>query len=163
MHLETSGQFTNESHNYPFKTMERFRDKANLPISLEDLEKLCEGDKLLESLFNSMLVYCRRYAEDVGEMDKLAMAPRLSRDENWKSEMEARDKARTVLHNATIDSINILSRNLKERGKSNTWLIPIATVTDPDERRATYAKFAIALAFSYYLSLRKKVTHGQDN
>lgn len=63
-----------------------------------------------------------------------------------------------IMQPATIDSINILSRNLAEKGKDNGWMRRIV----PGGRIA-YAKFAISLAADYYLSqLREEDTHEEN-
>lgn len=149
MSFEKPQNFGNEYHDYPVDRLTNLRDRANLPISPEDLEKLCLGNETLELLYNQMISYCVRYAEDVLRMERLYTAP--LQDEIWRSEMEELDRSRHDLHEATVDSINILSRNLKKFGKSNEWLRPLIA-----GGRSVYGKFAIGIAFSYYLLLRRK-------
>lgn len=76
-------------------------EKADMPITREELENLCQEDELLESLYHHMLRYCWRYMHDVFQM--MEFEETNSRDEDWRVEYERLDAARTDLHNATCN------------------------------------------------------------
>jgi hypothetical protein len=139
-----------EEEHIPEEEMEVFIGKSDLSISPEELESLCTGNEKLESLYEQMAQKCFEYTADVFKLKKIAEENINSRDEQWRSDMEKADTERHILHETTMDSINILSRNLKQEGKSNEWIRKIST------GRSAYTRFAIAFAFSYYLSLRRK-------
>ena len=130
--------------------LEQFVRLSQLSISPQNLENLCKGNVELEQMFQEMLIKCLRYTEDVFVLEQTNAEPAGSRDENWRTQREKADLDRHNLHEATMDSINILSRNLAKNGKSNEWLRPVAV-----NGRSGYSRFAIGFAFSYYLSLRE--------
>ncbi|MCC7160136.1 DUF3232 domain-containing protein [Candidatus Nomurabacteria bacterium] len=144
-------EYSHYSHDKIESNAARFRSRMS--ISLKKLEEMSTGNEFLKKTFYDMVLYCLRYTEDVFIMDRLNEIPVSSRDENWRNEYETTDARRRTLHDATIDSINIFSRTLREYGKSNEWLREVAK-----NGRPGYAGFAIALALEYYLSLE-----GNDN
>jgi hypothetical protein len=146
-----------EFHHHPVEKPRNFleKTKSTMPISREDLEALCEGDPMLESLHKEMVLCCVRYARDAFLLDRLQITPASERDSAWREEYERTDKIRKQLHDTVVDNINILGRNLKEHGKTNEWLRPLAQVGRP-----AYGLFAIDLALDYYLSLEaQEATH----
>ncbi len=106
-------------------------------VSLGELREACSGDETLSELLDEMLGYCLRYAETVCQFEQVVMAG------GDRAEIDA---IRGTVHDATMDAINILSRNLQKRGKDNQWIAKI--VND----RAKYGKMAILLAFEKILS-----------
>jgi len=154
MNFRKTEQLGDEHRKHPDAELEDFIERAHTPISLEELDKLCEGNEFLESLYETMMDYCTRYTEDVFKMKAFSKIPVSERDENWQSEDKKNDRLRHTLHQATMDSINILARNLKEQGRSNEWLRPLDA-----GGRSAYGRFAISLTFSYYLFLRRKEEH----
>ncbi|MFA5778297.1 MAG: hypothetical protein WC870_02315 [Candidatus Paceibacterota bacterium] len=149
MNLEHIRHFS-EEYDIPNEEMEGFVSKADLPILPEDLENLCAGNEELQSLYEGMVQKCFEYTADVFKLKKIAEENVSLRDEEWRINLQKADQDRRILHEATMDSINILGRNLKKEGKSNEWLRTIAG------ERSRYTRFAIAFAFSYYLFLRRK-------
>lgn len=139
-----------EEEHIPDEEMEGFVGKADLSISPEELESLCAGNEKLKSLYEQMVQKCFEYTADVFKLKKIVQKDVNSRDEEWRADVEKSDMERHILHETTMDSINILSRNLKEEGRSNEWIRNIAN------GRSAYTRFAIAFAFSYYLSLRRR-------
>ena len=107
-------------------------------ISLEELKKICEGNEKLELLLMDMLDYCLRYTETVIQMNKELL------EKNYKvdQDIEEVDRKRSLIHNSTIDSINIFSRALHEEGKDNSWVGNFSGI------RAAYGKFAILITLS---------------
>ncbi len=106
------------------KQQERTDSIKSKFISPENLRELCSGDEVLESLLEDVFSYSQRYVQDVWEMDALnarLKTGEISR-EVWKEEMDKEDLARTQLHNALIDSIGILSRNMGKRDIDNSWV-----------------------------------------
>ncbi len=109
-------------------------------LSLPDLEAECASDENLRMLFESMEQYCLRYTETVCRFEELAAK---ASEEGLPFSGEERDeieKLRTGVHDATIDSINALARQLKERGKDSSWVGKLLN-------RTVYMKFAIQTAF----------------
>lgn len=104
----------------------------------EYLYELCEGDESLENLFEEMIEYFYRYTRDVCEQESLI---KKNIPENIE-EIRSRDKDRTILHNAMIDSVKIFSRNLGVKGKDNSWIDGI-----DKGGRAGYAKLALLTTF----------------
>lgn len=103
--------------------------------SFDWLKRECEGDPDLKELFEDMIRYCARYTKDVCDME--VNKPELIA----KGELATADDARTRLHNTTVDSINILARQMSLRGKNSKW---VEDLTD----RTKYGKFAIVLTLT---------------
>ena len=109
-------------------------------ISLERLEEDCDSEEL-KSLLDDLKVQSIRYAETVAEFIKT--------DIGTEDRVEA-DANRTRIHNATMDAINILARNLKKAGKDNSWIEKLP-------HRANKGLFALQIAFTV---LRREVEKG---
>jgi len=104
-------------------------------VSFDWLKRECEGDPDLKEVFDDTMKYCARYTKDVCDME--VNKPELIA----KGELATADDARTRLHNATIDSINILARQMNFKGKDSRW---VKDLTD----RTKYGKFAIVLTLT---------------
>jgi hypothetical protein len=108
-------------------------------ITLHELECLCQGNETLEFCLEDMVNYSMRYAETVCRFEQIIARGQKSNVDGTRKEIE---HTRSTIHDSTIDAINIFSRELKNSGKDNRWLLPIMLGS-----RAGYGKFAILLAF----------------
>ncbi len=109
-------------------------------ISLERLEEYCDTEdlrKLPEDLKEQSI----RYAETVANFMKT--------DVGTEDRAEA-DASRTRIHDATMDAINILARNLNKAGKDGTWVNELP-------HRSDKGLFALQIAFKV---LRREVEKG---
>ena len=132
------------SQDYPsvFGKKDRVEyEKKYAPVTERDLRSACEGNEELLRLLDSMMEHCCRYAQDVWEMQEMIVRGEISSEA-----YQEKDAARTVLHNATMDSINIFSRNLVKNGGDNSWMHDVVP-----NGRAGYARLAILLAVWHYL------------
>lgn len=111
-------------------------------FSIEDIKKNCEADEDLMYLYADMLDYCGRYLEDVCKLAKLDVQIKEDSSRELAEERADADEARRLLHDSTMDSIKILVRNMKERGKDVSW----AKNFNPKDR-SQYANFAIVACF----------------
>lgn len=107
----------------------------NSTINAENIKKECEGNDMLKKIFNDMKEYFYRYTETVFEYNEILTSG--LNDEELNKKFQEINKKRTIIHNATIDSVNILSRSLMKAGKDNQWIKEVG------KSRATYGKFAI--------------------
>lgn len=107
-------------------------------VSVEQLERLCGEDAHLVELLQSTLEQCARYTEDVARFLQIEADGQESKESGEYHEIDAK---RTLTHNATIDSINILARELSRCGRDGSWVKKLAG------NRAAYTKFAIMLTF----------------
>ena len=90
-------------------------EKIYLNISSES-----QKNPELQTLFNSVKDALIRYKRIVNEIRK-------SRDGSAIGDIEARDKNMHYAHNRLIDTLNILSRQFRERGLDNHWREEIGT------------------------------------
>lgn len=138
-------------HNFPdqFEQGQELLGSNNeFGPSIEFLENLCQDNETLKSLLDDMLDSCYRYTQDVFKMEQMvALGINDSADAEEFSQI---DKERTILHNTTIDNVNILSRALAKAGKDNSWVEPIYR-----GGRSAYSRFALATTFNQYLRLRQ--------
>jgi len=117
-------------------------------ISLEELEKGCEGDEDLEELLGEMLSRCLRYTESVARYKEVAMEIGEADTIDFQSVFRDVDELRSRTHDVTVDSINIISRELTRKGKNSAWINQLAG------NRAAYGRFAITLTFSRLIDKR---------
>ena len=139
-----------ESHLPPeaYENMSESFEEARPVISEKELETLCSGNEQLEKLLESMIEYSLRYAEDVWSMHIFVNEGGFDSEDGAEKFAEL-DAARTILHNALIDSIAILSRNLNKEGKDNSWVQTLADGTSLN--RASCGSFALLLVYNRYL------------
>jgi hypothetical protein len=130
MHIEFSSELAKEAV--------QMRGRKNPYITIEQLHDLSEGNEVLEFYTKDMVVHCIRYAETLCRFSQIVMNSS-SLVDGTREEIE---RVRSTSHDATISSINILSRLFKKYGKDSKWLQPIMA-----EKRASYGKFAILIAF----------------
>jgi hypothetical protein len=118
------------------------------PVSKEYLYELCSGDEGLTEHLEEMLEYFYRYTHDACEQQSLISK---GIEENLE-EIREKDIPRTRLHDAMIDSVKILARNLGQKGKDISWFASI------DKRaRAGYAQ--LALSTTLLDILKRETTH----
>lgn len=110
-------------------------------VSVEELERICEGNEDLQVLLQEMLDSCARYTETVCRFEEIALKDRSETIES--GDMEEIDTLRRRTHNAMIDSVNILARNLTKQGKGAPWARALSD-------RSKHAKFAITLTFARF-------------
>ena len=108
-------------------------------VSLEKLEELCKGDEILENLLADALDYSVRYTEDVARFKQVEAQGSKAKESGVYDEAS---KKRERTHNATIDALNILARNLTKRGRDGSWIDKLGGV------RAAYMKLALLLGFA---------------
>lgn len=107
-------------------------------VSAEELEHLCRNDEHLEELLQSTFTQCARYTEDVARFLQVEAEGHAAKESGEYHEIDAK---RTRTHNATIDSINILARELSRHGRDSSWVNKLA------QNRTAYTKFALTLTF----------------
>ena len=111
------------------------------PISLLELESLCEGNEILEDILKNVLKSCLDYTITVAEFKK-----KLSESKGKVTEdVQDIDTLRRSVHNRNIDDINILSRTLAKYQKDNSWM---STGGMDGQNRAAYGRFALTLTLS---------------
>lgn len=123
---------------FPEKAEEIKSFEITPPVSAEYLLGLCEGDPELRELFDEMIEYFYRYTRDVCEQEMLI---KKGMSENLE-EIKEMDIKRTKLHNAMIDSVKILAKNLLRKGKDSLWIVPI-----DKNGRVGYAQLALLTTF----------------
>ena len=119
-------------------------------ISPEALKALCEDDPTLLTCYESMNSYCNRYAHDVFNMmyEQKVIEEMREKGENTREayeEIVTIDRNRHNLHEAMMDSINLVSRELGKRGKDNEWMRDLVA-----GGRAAYATFAMLTFYKLY-------------
>ncbi len=124
-------------------------------IELSELERQCEGDPNLENLLREMIDYCERYTETVA---RFMEAGNKEGTREMKEELAKLDEERRIVHDATIDSINILARALEKAGKNGQWIESLHGSTGS---RAAYATFA--LRTTYQRLMEMEVENGKEN
>ena len=114
-------------------------------ITLAELEHDCANG--LEDLLDYTIEQCVRYAISV---TKYMQA--LSGGIEDADRLAETEEIRKRTHNATMDSINALSRALKQSGRSNTWIMNVVG------NRAAYGKLALLLAFEKIEQYQEEVS-----
>lgn len=110
-----------------------------IPIISEDrLYELCDNDPESLELLEEMLEFFYRYTKDVCAQESLI---KNGIEENLE-QIHEMDKARTILHNAMIDSVRIFGRKVIQMKKDVTWYENLEK-----GGRAAYAKFALLTTF----------------
>ena len=128
------------------KLAEEHEDFKLLPISYEELEEECRSDDVLKELFTEMINNCILYTETIIKFQKIAIAMNdTSSKRELMDDFSEIDAIRKVTHNTTIDSINILARNLKDKSKNSKWIGKLSG------NRAAYGRFAILITFARIL------------
>jgi hypothetical protein len=123
-------------------------------IRPEQLEELCRGDPTLEQCLSSMFKYVNRYAHDVYSMmiEQMELSEKREKGEDTPEEARAlaeTDERRHHLHEALMDSVNLLSRELGKKGKDNEWMREFV-----NEGRAGYARFALLTFYRLHVTIK---------
>lgn len=118
-------------------------------ISEEALYEIGEDYPEIAPAVAAFIRYAERYAVDVWNMHKMLEDGALNTEEGVV-EYKAADEARTVLHNALVDSVAILSRALAKNDIDNEW---VRNLTDDGHTlsRASCGSFALLLVYRRYL------------
>ncbi len=116
-------------------------EKLKPEISKAELQALCEGDEGLTELFDDMIEYFYRYTADVCAQESLKQ----EKDGIQKNmeEIRALEAPRGALHDAMIDSVKILVRNMVRKGKDVSWYQNI-----DKKGRIGYGNWALLITFS---------------
>ena len=109
-----------------------------------------------------MISYCNRHAHDVFNMmyeQKLLQEMRARGEDTQEAyeELKIIDTKRHNLHNAMIDSVNLLSRELTKKDKDISWMNDIVA-----NSRAGYANFALLTFYSLHGRLDIPSTAGAN-
>ncbi len=111
------------------------------PISVEELENMTEGNEELQETLEIMLKSCLQYTITVAKYKRLAERDNeeeIGKSEEWRDV----DSMRRIVHDATIDNINIFSRQLEAHQKDNSWMQEVVA------NRASYGRFALLITLS---------------
>lgn len=94
-------------------------EQISLAVDSDWLEREVAGDEILKKLWENVQIYAYDYTQVVCEYleDELK-----GQDRENLEDRKLIDEARHYKHNAFIDSLNILARNMKARGKDGTWV-----------------------------------------
>jgi hypothetical protein len=119
-------------------------------ITPRNLKELCKDDPVLLTCYEQMNTYCIRYAHDVFNMmyEQKKLEEFREKNEDTKEmydELRIIDKNRHTLHEAMMDSVNLLSRQLAKQEKDIEWMREVSS-----GGRASYAKFAILTFYNIY-------------
>jgi histidinol-phosphate/aromatic aminotransferase/cobyric acid decarboxylase-like protein len=122
-------------------------------VELADLEKECENDPDLKNLLEDMIEYCERYTETVAKLREV-LNKENSREQ--QEEFAEIDKEQRIIHNAAIDSINVLARALIKSGKNGHWVELL------HGSRAAYGKFALSTTYKRLMEMEIEDEKNKD-
>lgn len=136
-----------EEVKHEAETAEKDHKFRLLPIQYEELAEECERDEDLESLFRDMMDHCLSYTKSLIEFQRAALKRGGTEEigENERISFGELDKTRKIVHDSTIDSINILARELQKKGRNSKWVGNIAG------NRAAYGRFAVLMSYARIL------------
>ncbi len=122
------------------------------------IENDCQGDKVLEDYFQKTIESCYNYTTVVCDFERVFQAEKDGQldPEEFREKFAEVDQRRSSIHNATIDSFNILSRLMAERGKDNSWIKPLV-----NSGRVAYGNLAIKKTMLDILKT-ENITKGED-
>ena len=128
-------------HRYPEEAKEHAEnpDRLKPVVDLEYLESLAEGNEILDYCYRYMEISIR-FQKSLHELDQTEKA-----EERAELDQETR-----IVHDATIDSINIFSRALAKEGKDNSWMEKVS------RHRVTYTRFIYSLVYNELAEELKK-------
>lgn len=142
--MENFAEKFKEEHPDTFREMEnQLGDPENIHpiVSFDELENMCKGNEILEHLFEEIVDYCERYTETAARFQEMILQ---GVDFDNREAKEWIDGERKITHDAMIDSVNILARNMEKAGKDISWVELLG------KSRAAYGNFALQ---NTYLSL----------
>lgn len=120
-------------------------EKLTPIVDLEKLKEEVTEDPVLEKLTEDAIEYCERYTETVAAFHEILS--NLTRDN--QKEFEEIDQTRKIVHDAAVDSINILSRALAKSGRDSSWIKMFKS-------RADYGKFALVTTYKALKEFQKE-------
>ncbi|TXI12243.1 MAG: hypothetical protein E6Q68_04125 [Polynucleobacter sp.] len=85
-------------------------------------------------------------------LEQIALAKKREQGENTREDAELlaqTDERRHHLHNALMDSINLMSRELNKKGKDIEWMRPLV-----ENGRAGYATFALLTFYRLHVTIK---------
>ena len=124
------------------KDSKRTKTIEKLPVTAEELRIECESNTELKELLQDMFDCCFRYTETVLAYREAVLLV----GEEGREKLVETDSVRHKVHDATIDSINILARHLTKNEINAKW------IKDLSANRAAYGRFALLITFSDVLS-----------
>lgn len=128
-------------------------DSLSPAIEPEKLRAICEKDPTLLEVYKQMITYCKRYAHDIFNMmhEQALLADLREKGEDTPEmyqELQVIDHNRHNLHEAMMDSVNLMSRELAKRNEDIEWMREVVA-----GGRASYAKFAILTFYKIYSNI----------
>lgn len=100
----------------------------------ELLRKECEGDPLLQDLFEAWLASAERYTETVIQYE-------IAIEHDDRDELARLAGVRQQIHDGFISNTDVLARNMGERGKDGSWKEQLR------DNRSLYTMLAIKTAY----------------
>jgi len=107
-----------KSYSQAWSELENTAEQINLELDPTWLESEIKGDQILEKLWQNVKAYAYQYTEVVCEFmeDQLR-----GNDRESLEDRQFIDEKRKRKHDAFIDSLGILSRNMRKCGKDGSW------------------------------------------
>lgn len=147
--------------NQNTEEIKKFEEHLSADKQIDSVEEVfkkietdCQGDEQLEEYFNKMVESCYNYTTIVCEYERIASD--FSRDlidnEEFGRRLEEIEPRRSAVHNATIDSFNILSRLMAKKGKDNSWVGELAA-----GGRVVYGNYAIKKTLADVIDYNKEL------
>jgi endonuclease III len=139
------------SQEYPEELESLKREYKNVEIvrpviTVEELERECEGNEILEKLLKEAVDSFYRYTETVCEFHRI-LSQSLT-DKEVSKKFQELDKKREIVNKALTKSVNALAEALKKFGKKSDWIEKLG----PETNRVAYANLALQ---NTYLQLMK--------
>lgn len=122
-------------------------EKLNPLIEFGAIREMCEGNAVLEKLFSDMENYSEKYVETLAKYQELINQ---DVDRDIKTELAKLDQDSRIVHDAAIDSVNILSRNMEKFGKNGSWIEKF------NKSRALFGRFMVINIYKELASEEKK-------
>ncbi len=122
-------------------------------ITPQALKTMCEDDPTLLQCYEEVIQYCIRYSHDVFNMlyEQATLEELRARGDDTPEmyeEVRRIDQNRHNLHEATMASINKMSRELAKKEKDIEWMREVVS-----GGRASYAKFAMLTFYNIYSTM----------
>ena len=108
-----------DNHSKVWPEVQSSAELISLVVNPDWLEKEVAGDQVLQKLWQEVQAYAYQYTEVVCEYMEDALE---GESREALNDRKLIDEARHRKHNAFIDSLNILARNMQDRGKDGTWV-----------------------------------------
>lgn len=113
----------------------------------------CQGNQILEDQYERVVENCYRYLATVCEYERFFQDHNSSQfdREDFQEKLSAIDLHRSLVHNSTIDSFNVLSRLMVKNGKNNSWIKLLV-----EGGRSAYGNLAMNKTFFDILEMKKR-------